>query len=80
LVWSIVLCFFVPAFMVAAYLGSNNKMEIEERLIREALNKIIEKKERKQEGKEGKQEGREGKQERNELSMSTNKLFIEGGL
>lgn len=47
LVWSIVLIVFVPLFMVAAYYGSNNKMEIEERLIKEALQKIIEKKERK---------------------------------
>jgi len=41
---SILLCIFVPLFMIAAYLGSSNKMEIEGRLIRKALDRIIEKK------------------------------------
>lgn len=74
LVWSIVLCVFVPAFMVAAYYGSNNKMEVEEKLIKDALRSIMEKKEK---TKLRYEERREGK---NELSMSTNKIFMEGGL
>jgi hypothetical protein len=48
---SILLCVFVPAFMVGAYLGSNNKMEIQEKLIREALSKIEEKGKAKMENK-----------------------------
>jgi uncharacterized membrane protein len=54
LVWSIILCIFIPTFMVAAYYGSNNKMEIEERLIKEALNRIMEKKEKTSKRYEGK--------------------------
>lgn len=34
LVCSIILCVFIPTFILFAYLGSNNKMEIEERLIK----------------------------------------------
>lgn len=32
---------FIPAFMVAAYCGSNNKLEIQEKLIKDALEKIL---------------------------------------
>lgn len=39
LVWSIVLCVFIPLFMVLAYIGSRNKVEIEQKLIKDALEK-----------------------------------------
>jgi uncharacterized membrane-anchored protein YitT (DUF2179 family) len=74
LVWSIVLCVFIPAFMLAAYIGSNNKMEIEERLIKQALRKIMDQKK----GKKGEQEEREDRLNEIELSMTVNKLHIDG--
>lgn len=40
---------FIPAFMIAAYCGSNNKLEIQEKLIKDALEKILSQKKRKEE-------------------------------
>jgi hypothetical protein len=42
--------------MVFAYIGSNNKLEIEENLIRKALERIVEKKEKISRRYEGKKE------------------------
>lgn len=38
---SILGAIFIPAFMVAAYCGSNNKLEIQEKLIKDALEKMM---------------------------------------
>lgn len=40
---SILICVFIVFFIIFAFVGSKNKLEIEEKLIKDALNKITEK-------------------------------------